>query len=87
MYTMCDKVAGASKLCWQQHSIGPCFRAVIAILMRADQAILSFVTADLGIATVNRTNITLWELNHSIAKALAAVHWYGEIDLDRKSVV
>ncbi|GJE99694.1 hypothetical protein PsYK624_159650 [Phanerochaete sordida] len=38
----------------------------------------SFVTADLGIAAQNRTSVSLAELNHSVAKALAAVHWYGQ---------
>ncbi|EKM54941.1 uncharacterized protein PHACADRAFT_142728 [Phanerochaete carnosa HHB-10118-sp] len=36
-----------------------------------------FVAEELGIVAHNRTNITLTDLNHSIGKALAAVHWYG----------
>ncbi|GJE88181.1 hypothetical protein PsYK624_042640 [Phanerochaete sordida] len=37
-----------------------------------------FLQEELGLATQGRPNITLSKLNKSIAKALAAVHWYGQ---------
>ncbi|KAJ7242139.1 hypothetical protein B0H12DRAFT_1236803 [Mycena haematopus] len=36
-----------------------------------------FIAEELGIVSQNRTNITLADLNHSLGKALAALHWYG----------
>ncbi|GJE84279.1 hypothetical protein PsYK624_003550 [Phanerochaete sordida] len=36
-----------------------------------------FLNEDLGTTTHNRTNVTLAEINRSLAKTLAAVAWYG----------
>ena len=36
-----------------------------------------FLTEDLRVATENRTNVSLAEINLSIGKALAATAWYG----------
>ncbi|GJE98956.1 hypothetical protein PsYK624_151940 [Phanerochaete sordida] len=69
-------VSSADQLALQvEHS--PAEEAVV--LPRAfDRQGPSFVSADLNIASRNRTNITLAELNRSVAKALATVHWYGQ---------
>ncbi|EKM54969.1 uncharacterized protein PHACADRAFT_208510 [Phanerochaete carnosa HHB-10118-sp] len=45
---------------------------------QAPAAFDTFVAEELEIAAQNRTNVTLADLNHSIGKALAAVHWYGQ---------
>ena len=35
------------------------------------------IAEDLGLASQNRTTISLADLQHSLGKALAALHWYG----------
>ena len=42
-----------------------------------NRAMPRFIAEDLGIFSQNRTSISLVDLQHSLGKALAALHWYG----------